>query len=416
MSNFLKYAEKAKIPIANRAAIASLTSIKDGDGPGSIRVMTNDNHSFSTLENRFCTLKFTPATSLSSNFFTTSSQCDIRIEPVQAVIHDMALEISVQNTDASNTVTPAPLPLWIERIEIYGNNGSDLLQSLYGDQIFLNYGLYSDEQLSHIATVANMNTSFAGTTAIGTSTSITYYVPLPGNFFQQSEGFFLGALEGAITCRIYSRNAVESGTGTLSTDSIKVLLECEQLPQNELVQLHDLHRQSPVMYPLLDCNPFSINQTFSASTQYSLQLSNVTGLVPFVVGGFRSSKSNTSGGYRTFANPGNTATLELIDSAGQNQNGGSTLTIAQLRYLEAPKYWRGKLATNLAVIPISFCKDPMAAVGFGVKQGGYYHDSKDTLRITLSSGFSSGSYTLDLYYHVWRQIVCVGGRLVKMDY
>ena len=416
MSNFLKYAEKAKIPIANRAAIASFQSIRDGSGPGSLNVMTNDNHSFSTLQNRFCTLKFTPATSLSSNFFTTASQCDIRIETVQAVIHDMSLEITVQNTDASNTVTPAPLPLWIDRIEFYANSGSDLIQTLYGDQIFLNYGLYSDEQLAHIATVANMNTSFAGTSAIGTSTSITYYVPLTGNFAQQSEGFFLGALEGHITCRIYSRSAVESGSGVLVTNAITLLCECEQLPQNELQQLMQLHRESPVMYPLLDCSPLSVNQTFSASTTYSIQISNVNGLVPYAVGGFRASKSNASAGLRTFANPGNTATLELIDSGGQNQNGGSTVTVAQLRYIEAPKYWRGKLATNLPVIPISFCLDPMAAVGFGVKQGGYYHDSKDVLRITLPSTWSSSAYTLDLYYSVWRQIICTGGRLVKVDY
>ena len=53
MSNFFKYAEKARIPIVNRVAVASYTSVTDGSGPGAIRVMTNDNHSFSTLQNRF---------------------------------------------------------------------------------------------------------------------------------------------------------------------------------------------------------------------------------------------------------------------------------------------------------------------------------------------------------------------------
>ena len=415
MSNFFKYGKKARIPIVNRVAVASYTSVTDGSGPGAIRVMTNDNHSFSTLQNRFCTIKANKTTALSSSFFTTSSQLDIRIDPGQFVIHDMFLQISVSNSDASNTVTPAPVPLWIDRIEFIANNGSDVIQTLYGDQIFLNYGLYTDEQLSHIAAVANMNTSFAGPSAIATSSSITYYCPLPGNFAQQSEGFFLGALTGSIICRIYSRNAVESGTGTLVTDDVKLLMECEQLPQNELEQLLELHKQSPVMYPVLDCSVLTIGQTYTASTQYSLNLTNVTGQVAYAIGGLRSSKSNTSAGYRTFADLGKTATLELKDSAGQNQNGGSALEYAQIRYIEAPKYWKGKLASSLAVLPLCFCLDPAAAVGFGVKQGGYYFDSKDQLYIMPSSGFSSGTYTLDLYFHVWRQIVCVGGQLKRID-
>ena len=288
----------------------------------------------------------------------------------------MFLQISVSNSDASNTVTPAPVPLWIDRIEFIANNGSDVIQTLYGDQIFLNYGLYTDEQLSYIATVSNMNTSFAGPSAIATSSSITYYCYLPGNFAQQSEGFFLGALTGSIICRIYSRNAVESGTGTLVTDDVKLLMECEQLPQNELEQLLELHKQSPVMYPVLDCSVLAIGQTYTASTQYRLNLTNVTAQVAYAIGGLRSSKSNTSAGYRTFADLGKMATLELKDSAGQNQNGGSTLEYAQIRYIEAPKYWKGKLASSLAVLPLCFCLNPVAAVSFGVKQGGYYFDSK----------------------------------------
>lgn len=346
-------------------------------------------------------------------FANGTAYVDINIEAYRAVCHSLMLEIRLTESGGSNSVTPCPAPLMIQRIEFAGNNGSDLIQTIYGENLFFNLAHLTQEELSQVAAVNNMNTSFAGPSAIAASGSARYYVPLLGSFIEQGQGLYLGGLKSPIRCRIYARASVESGSGTLNTAGLILHGSMEELPGQDLDDLDHEYANNVVEKPFLDIQNWSVSQTFAPSTAYTFQLQSIIGEVPYMLVGFRSSTAATNGGTRTFSALGNTATVEYLDVNGQNQQGGSALDYGQLRYLEAPKNWVGSMFASLPLIPIIF-GEPTAAVLRGEKKGYRYNDTHDQLKLTTDSAWSSATYTLDCWAPAWRKLQIDHGRIVPL--
>lgn len=252
---------------------------------------------------------YQPQTSVPSNFFTGGggSPIDIQITVGDFIIEDILLEVGVAETGGSNSVTPTNAPLLFSQIQTLVNSGSDLSQTIYDVPIWHNLNMLTQEQLTNVVNVNNMNTSWAGPSALNASTSTSYFVPVIGNIFQTGHGIFMGGLKGYITMRFYGNSAVESGSGTLALNKLVIHAKCKQIPQNQMDELRKEYANSILEKPYLDYAHMPLPNTYNASTQYTIQMSGLTGSMAYALIGFRSSTAATSGGIRTFANLGNLA-------------------------------------------------------------------------------------------------------------
>lgn len=406
---FMKSMKEIQLPYVPRREVMPQLEVREKDG----KLLINPDQLVSVYKDRQ-TIKFQSATSVPTNFLTSASQVDIKIENYRGVLHSLVLQINVSESGGSNSVTPAPVPLFIDRIEFLANGGAELIQTIYGDNLFYNFASVSNEQLTSLSTVNNFNTSFAGPTAIAASGTTRYYLPIIGAFCEQHQGVYLAGLNGYILFRVYSRpTGVESGSGTLNVASMQLLAEIEQLPEPDLKDLDMMYLNNMLERPILDCVQYQVTQTFNASTAYTLTLQPFVGNCAFIIGGFRSSFSNTSGGARTYSSIGATGQVGLLDSAGANQNGGSDLDYNYLRYVDWPAHWNSTMLTSLPLITMHFSEKPIDALVKGIKSEGlYYFDTRDQLRITLDSAWASGTFTFVLYAYMWRHCHIDHGRYI----
>ncbi len=337
-------------------------------------------------------------TTVPSNFFMGGggSPIDIQIPIGDFLIEDILLEVGVSETGGSSSITPTNAPLMFSQIQTLVNSGSDISQTIYDVDIWHNLNFLTNEQVTNIVNVNNMNTSFAGPSSIAASGSATYFVPLIGNIFQTGHGIFMGGLKGYIVMRFYGNSSVESGSGTLALNKLVIHAKCKQLPQYQMDELRKEYETSVLEKPYIDYAHMPLPNTYNASTQYTIQMSGLTGSMAYALIGLRSSTAATSGGIRTFANLGNLAQVAWADENGNLVNSPTYEYYAIQRFIDSARWFPGTFFSSIPMIPIVF-GDPYKAVMLGESRGSYYCNSRDQLQFTPNSSWSNGTYTLDVY-------------------
>src|SRR5690348_12017412 len=149
--------EKAKqqesfysIPFSERFPV---TEVRESSG----KRVYMDQHQAGVINSNKINLKYSPSTSVPTTAFTAATSFDIKIERYRAVCKGATLRVDLAETGGSNSVTPIPPVLAIQRIEWLANGGSTLIQTQYGEQIFWNYGTLSDEQMAHLNAVGQIS-------------------------------------------------------------------------------------------------------------------------------------------------------------------------------------------------------------------------------------------------------------------
>ncbi len=256
--------------------------------------------------------------------------------------------------------------------------------------------MLSQEQLTNVVNVNNMNTSWAGVSAISASRSITYLVPLLGNMFQTGHGIFMDGLKGFITMHFYGNSVVESGSGVLALQKLVIHAKCCQLPQAQMDELRCEYASSILEKPYIDYAHMPLLNTYNASTQYTIQMSSLTGSMAYALVSLRSSTAATSAGIRTFADLGKTAQIAWANENGNLVNSPTYEQYAIQRFIDSARWFPGTFFNSIPMIPIVF-GDPYKAVMLGESRGSYYCNSRDQLIFTSNASWSSGTFTLDVY-------------------
>lgn len=396
------------VEVAEKVKITSFdldNYIKFPTSSGQVFKKAEQGHTFDAPK-KFVT--FQPQTTVASNLLTSGGEVRFRI-PNNSVGRILSgyLEFQVSESGGANTVTPAPVQYFVSRIEYTSENGGRLLQTQFGDNLFWNLANVSNEHLTNLVPLMNMNTSFAGTSAITASQTRVYQLPLIGAWWESVQPVM--PLLNDINIKVICVNSVESGTGTLSCSGVTLVIEHEELQKEDIVKFKKLYYDEGVEYNIVDNVYQSNTQSFPNSSAIIFPLSASRGKCGSIWFCLRAtSGSNTSGANRTYTQLSSTtnaeASIELLDSANVNMNGGSVLKSNWLRYFHSSQYFPSQMFASIPIYVISFGNPASHAHGNHV--GSVKLTTYEKLRINTAAagGFTSGTYTLDVYTKMFRHI------------
>jgi hypothetical protein len=389
-------ANTANLLIVPYSSLNPQVALKEDNGT----VLRNANQVVSTLGDHI-NLSFNPTTTVPTNFFSTGSSntADIELGQVPAILDDLTIQISLTETGGSNSVTTVPAPLMFQRIDVL-TNGSEIMQTLYGEELIVSLGTIPDPQTYPLATIGNYATNFPTTgfgqpTAISASASVVYDVPLIGAFCKQMGGVYLAGLRNKITLRLTANsNAIASGTGTLSCTGLKLIGHFHKVPEDDKKYLADLYANNVLERPIIDCINYQVAQTFNRSNTYSIPLGSFNGNFIATFAFFR--PTLTGSDQYTFTTIPVATTVGLQDQNGKNFNeSGSDLRYDYLKYVHSTNHVLSRLFFYKDIVPF-FHGDWVNGLHKGIYEGGHWYNSRDILNITFDANWSSGTYTLNI--------------------
>lgn len=148
--------------------------------------------------------------------------------------------------------------------------GTTKLCTVYEDQLFQNLNVYTNEYLTQLVNVMNMNTSYVGVTALAASASANYFIPLIGCPY---EGLFIGGVKSDIRIKVNFAKAVETSMGTLAVNSIKLVIDEISLPKAERDRLMHEYENSIIENHYFDYLRMQSQPTVTASQLSTFKLS-----------------------------------------------------------------------------------------------------------------------------------------------
>ena len=140
-------------------------------------------------------------------------------------IRHLEVEYVVNNTSSSNTVTLLPTSVWAD-VDIYSNGGQEVIQRGHDVPYWTFNRNYSSEQLTSQSVITNTNaTTYLAGTALGVSSTSTYYQHLPNNFLE-----FCGVVPQLLNgnfkfdFKFRKNGCVAAGTGVPNIMSMNLIL------------------------------------------------------------------------------------------------------------------------------------------------------------------------------------------------
>jgi len=304
----------------------------------------------------------------------TGIPCDIRIpNKTRYKVDDMILSFTVTNSSTTTTITLAPALLCIDHIEI-SNNGGQVIQTLYAENLFFALATMSTEQLESISYNIGVTPDLlTSTNVLPPGASRTFYCPLIGNLFEQTK-IYLGAIKDDILVRVFFTTATEVGDVTApELEACSIWLVCKDFEESNDVILEKFYLENTVEFPYLNNQVFQATQTFNANQQYSFQMSTINGMCPIAVLSFRQSTSNVNAGRRTFTYIGDNGYWYIGDLTSKNIWSSSNIPGALSRFIMSSYNVPGDLFAKIPVIPV-LPGEPVISLT-GSKDGGFYYFS-----------------------------------------
>lgn len=330
------------------------------------------------------------------------------------VLKNITVRYDITETGGTNPVTLKPAPLFCSRIEVLGNNGSVLLQTIYGHSLFFDTIVTAEPTLKSYANNGNYAYPTLNTpTAITASSSVTYYVPLINAFCEQFLDFVPGNMNGYVRLRfVMQSTAVASGTGVPSLINAYLYCHFTKLMQSDREGMAKRYKLK-LHRPILDNISMPTTQPFNASSTYTIPLNSVTGEIAYSTSVFIPANASGANTYAWIAIPA-TTTINMLDSEGKSfADGAGPYPYQFLQGIHAPKHTVNLVATNVPII-LWIHGDPVDA-NRGIKNGLLYYDGKCQFQISLPSSWSSGTYTLLQNFKKWRHIDVVDQNFTISD-
>lgn len=313
------------------------------------------------------------------------------------ILDDISIMMSFTNSTGLSATLINSFQI-LDRIEFYGNNGSDLLSTIDGDKLYLNTCLYDDAEWTNRSRSGNISNVWGAGSAIANSASATYIINLKGSIFNQTK-INMKAVKGDILVRSYFRPT----SITVSAGSAVTLTDYSLILNNIVTDAYDqsikdmLYQKYQVKLRYYDQRRFLQSaQTLAASTTYTYVLNNISGMVSHLYFFLRASP-NVAATVNTFSA---ISSFDILDS-----NNASIMNYQQTSDFNLKHEWSEKLPGTLFpvynnVYLVSFGLSPQQALDSGLISGYFPFDSYQQLQITTGSTFTPGTYDIVVYADV----------------
>ena len=328
------------------------------------------------------------------------------------VLQYASLNINLTNNTGANATLVAS-PLWIDRIQIFGQNGSNMLLDFYGEELyqqFLFLDRYTYEsQASAVGLSTTTYNSIGAIVADGTSVEMN----IPIYQFFKAIHFATGCLTSPLLLRVKFRStAMTHITGTAMTlSSIELVVRGKNLKSYAMEKLKDRyspHSRIPMSLSFLLIDRMPVNQNLVASQTFQITLNGLRGICSYLMFTIRLTSN--------LASP--TAQLNYIRMLNWDilDSSNSSLIGSHRRQLNTQQLdWSnnyGNEAWNQKQFHImSWSANPRGAFSDGVDLGHALLTGNEKLSVTCPSTLASGAYTIDIYAYCHANLVSEKGVL-----
>ncbi len=359
------------------------------------------------------------ADSFPGSVISTGGSIQVKINPKQlSFVRECTLALTISNPDPTNTVTFCSAYQLIDHIDVNMNNGA-LIETLYGDNLFIENVFRPSQAAAALNSVNNLNSSYAGTTAVPVSSSVTYLIPLSSIHFAKLD-MYMPAISGDIYLQIYLRPAsttVEAGTSTTYTlTSCQVWCRCTDLTTEEKKVLAKKYASQTHTFRFVrTVRQKGVSMAYAAGAQtVNITLDMVKGLCCWVFGLLRASPT-TGTALRTIASA--IDTYHIKNSGGGSLFGGNAVPFQYMnKNIGSDLFPLSNFLQTIPLIYYTFTKQPMEIYETNRPCGFTVLSGDEQLEITTSAAFSSGNYVLDLFFGIFSVItISPDGTITKSD-
>lgn len=306
------------------------------------------------------------------------------------------LRVTLQNTDASNDVQMAPMPFWFSSIQ-FQTPGGDIIHTDSSLGLFFKLlTCTSLEEFSSMSDLVCMTNDYNAGPLLLRSSTQEYDLPLFGNAFSCGE-IPTRVLQGDSQCVIQfapTANSVISAADTslIQINALSLIFEMQNLDSMLIAELdNEYHRfEHSFIYPFQ--RAMSWSQTFNASTQYSFQLSGITGDGVCAFVGLRAGNTGSSQYYFVPI-----TSYQFQDSAGLPITGSNFVTGDFGRWGHAPRWSLGSWMQDRRINIWNFSSKNSGILEFltmGRKSGAYGFSGNESLVINTPGAGTSEIWTL----------------------
>lgn len=334
---------------------------------------------------------------------------DIRIEKgILDIVTDAFLKVSLTNDTGANA-TIAPSPFLINRIDIFANNGANLLTTVYGQEIWLSLSTFVQQRFEQIVSLLGTDTSYVRTgTVMADTTSRDFYIPLIPLFSQGN--LHLPGLKGELTLKVYFNvTALTHLAGALvNCDNVQLLLK--GFKETSVTREKRLRLYSDkYIVPTVFFQRMSQTMALAASNTYSIIL---TGLKGMSAGLFVTIRATAITG----ANQGSYL-MEFDYYDVQNSDGSSLLGHYKKRpserFLDYVDIFHNRFGNNSNFLFIPFSESPIQDFVTGSNNGMEVFTGFEKLVWTTPGTTSSSTYQVDIYSLTHEQLTIVSNTIAS---
>ncbi len=356
--------------------------------------VNTETYSFKNVPQRRAMVTVNPTSAISANLLA-GAQVDFRLENCidrMSSGNAVFLRIGYSNTSGANCIV-APAESQLKMIQIYSNNGSNLLyqQNNSTESYVANNIVTSRTEHEGIAALKLTNANYAtGVQTIPNGQSGYYYIPICPLFWKAIH-FRPYTVSGNLLIRVQFESAsanISSGSMTIteavlrvsgyyeSDEQKKMMINKALVPKNFFFNGPQRHVES---------------LTLAASQTYTIRLSGIRGICPVI---FFCIKLTSNIG-----SPGNAFTwvkvdnFEILDSANVSLTGFNPITSDEMLLSYAHQFDNLFLNNTNAHVH-SFSQTPVADLAYGSLNGSVFFDGFHSLRFTTKSGLAGGTYEI----------------------
>lgn len=295
------------------------------------------------------------------------------------------LRLVIQNTSGAADVQVAPAPFLINQIQ-FQTPGGDVIHTFSGLALWL--AMISSVDFSEWQSMSDLvlATNYYDAGNILTRSSTTeVLIPLYGNVFSAGEiptRVIQGDCQVVVNFATPASFIITGSAANLQVNALSIVMDMQQLDQSLIASIDADYRmyRHDFIYPYPRQQQFS--QTFNANTQYTFQLSGITGDVVFIYFVLRSSLTGLDQIHGTPIQ-----SFQFLNQEGIAISGAQVVTENQNRWAQLPQWALGTWMQDRRYYGWNFASKDSSLPEFlatGRKNGAYGFSGNEQIQLTTT--------------------------------
>ncbi len=403
---------KAAATYPSKSNLYAPTVVKDSYEkkklPNGKQVMMKKNQ-FKNVAHKRIIVSQQPSTQVPSDSLTGSS-IDFRLERGQlhGITTHILLKMTVQN-DTGATITLPPTPFWIDRVEIFSDNGGVLLNTIYGQELWLSLSWLSRDEFEGFAEALNTDIDYqsGGVLPLPDTETRDYYVILSETL--KSTSMVMSGLKSELLYRVYfNRENLTVINGSVPRlVNASLLLKGLEEPADILNKRRQVWLNNQCLVPYCNWVRMSKNLELADNQTYEIVLSGLQGITLGLFITIRLQNFDAS-------NQGEYFNYQCTDWDVLLSSGDSMIGFYKRGYednnLEYSEIFENRFLRNSGFTMIPFSNQLHNDVSTGNNNGCEILTSFERLQFK-TKGLTPGSYRVDIYSVMLEQLIVNQGRL-----